>query len=499
MDGCQFELAEGTELRVDANRDTIQFTIVEGSAELFGSPLQSNALYTFPVGWKGAIYCTSPRCKVAVYGTEKTTLTSSSTPTYTKILDDIYSDSSPLPASKAKMGRRLVICGPSDTGKTTAVKVLCNKAIQQGKKTILVDCCLGQNMIGMAGTVGFAILDKPIDPQYGLLASDSKSVVFFFGLLTPNMQSATGNIGLYYLSLSCLASYINHIPNIEDYLVVINTMGWTSGIGYEVLVKTINIFRANGVYVLHEDKLFKQLQADLPGAYTNPTAADRQDDDNDEATSDDAPPKPPTGPTVAFLKRLDKSSGVGQRDKATRRELRMARIAEYFGGLNNTLTPFVLDMPTKKYTLVRVFWQQVAKKQGKDDMEVDETQPQTPTISVNVLDAAELKGRLENVVLGVSSATELDLVKCSPVVGFLSVVSVREAYTRLTVVSPCPDPPARKFLIVSDIRWDGAKKMLAERNIDYPTAAPKVQEESNPQTAHANMVPGQAPLAAYPT
>ena len=45
--------------------------------------------------------------------------------------------------------------------------------------------------------------------------------------------------------------------------MVVNTMGWVDGLGYELLLHAIGALRADVVLVVGQDRLFSQLSAEL--------------------------------------------------------------------------------------------------------------------------------------------------------------------------------------------------------------------------------------------
>ncbi|GMP28981.1 hypothetical protein CsSME_00004290 [Camellia sinensis var. sinensis] len=91
--------------------------------------------------------------------------------------------------------------------------------------------------------------------------------------------------------------------------MVINTMGWIEGVGYELLLHAIDAFNAIVVLVLGQEKLCSMLKDVLKSK-----------------------------PNVDVVK-LQKSDGVVSRNAKVRQKARSYRIREYFYGLANDLSP----------------------------------------------------------------------------------------------------------------------------------------------------------------
>ena len=64
-------------------------------------------------------------------------------------------------------GPRVALVGPTDVGKSSVSKILCNYAVRKGWHPLFVDLDLGQNGIATPATVGAVPVDRPIDPSEG--------------------------------------------------------------------------------------------------------------------------------------------------------------------------------------------------------------------------------------------------------------------------------------------------------------------------------------------
>lgn len=57
--------------------------------------------------------------------------------------------------------------GPTDVGKSTLCRILCNYAVRKGRSPIFVDLDVGQNCLTVPGSISAAIVDQLADPVHG--------------------------------------------------------------------------------------------------------------------------------------------------------------------------------------------------------------------------------------------------------------------------------------------------------------------------------------------
>jgi hypothetical protein len=66
------------------------------------------------------------------------------------------------------MRQPCALVGPTDVGKSTLSKILCNYAVRKGWNPLFVDLDLGQGGITCPATIGAVPVDRPIDVSEGL-------------------------------------------------------------------------------------------------------------------------------------------------------------------------------------------------------------------------------------------------------------------------------------------------------------------------------------------
>lgn len=121
------------------------------------------------------------------------------------VLDDIDS------AGKAKV----IVIGPVESGKTTISAFIANRALVRGIIPALIEGDVGQEDIGVPGTVSLAYLKEPIVWQRQLKAEKIR----FVGCLSPH-----GCISRIVSAISLLVKEAEESSNV----VIVNTDGWVN-------------------------------------------------------------------------------------------------------------------------------------------------------------------------------------------------------------------------------------------------------------------------------
>lgn len=82
-------------------------------------------------------------------------------------------------------GPRVIVVGPTDSGKSTLSKMLLSWAAKQGWKPTYVDLDIGQGSITAPGCIAATPIEMPIDPVEGIPLDIP--LVYFFGHTTPRL------------------------------------------------------------------------------------------------------------------------------------------------------------------------------------------------------------------------------------------------------------------------------------------------------------------------
>ena len=110
----------------------------------------------------------------------------------------------------------VMLLGKIDSGKSSYCTYLVNKLVERKCKVAILDGDLGQSDIGPSGTVGYAIVSKPMADLYNLRLKNA----FFVGVTSPMAIDKTIE-GLVAMEAEVLQKPVD--------FVVINTDGWVTG------------------------------------------------------------------------------------------------------------------------------------------------------------------------------------------------------------------------------------------------------------------------------
>ncbi|CAA84329.1 Protein clpf-1 [Caenorhabditis elegans] len=412
----EFVLKEDCELRFAAGDDSdVCLELVKGYAEIFGTELLLNKKYTFPAKsrvaaftWKGAT--------IELVGTTESAYVAESTPMviYLNIhaaMEEVRKKREEQAAgnsNKAK-GPRLLLVGPTDVGKTTVSRILCNYSVRQGRTPIFVELDVGQNSVSVPGTVAAVLVQKTADVIDGF--ERNQPIVFNFGHTSPS-----ANLSLYEALFKEMATTLNAQIQENDEAkiggMIINTCGWVDGEGYKCIVKAASAFEVDVVIVLDHERLYSDLSKELP--------------------------------EFVRLTHVPKSGGVEQRTGQIRSKMRGENVHRYFYGTRaNNLYPFTFDVSFDDVTLCKIGAEQLPDSCLPFGMEVENHE----TKLVIMEPSADIKHHL----FAFSRSTKADEnVLKSPVFGFCLVTEVDLEKRTMSILCPQRTIPS-KVLVFSDI------------------------------------------------
>ncbi|KAM5581470.1 hypothetical protein ABKV19_010608 [Rosa sericea] len=317
------------------------------------------------------------------------------------------------PNSPQAQGPRVIVVGPSDSGKSTLSKMLLSWAAKQGWKPTFVDLDIGQGAITIPGCIAATPIEMPIDPVEGIPLD--MPLVYFYGHTTP-----MSNVDLYRVLVKELSQMVERqfTGNAESQAagLVINTMGWIEGVGYELLLHAIDTFNANVVLVLGQEKLCSMLRDVLKNK-----------------------------PNVDVVK-LQKSGGVVSRNVKFRQKSRSHRIREYFYGLSNDLSP---HSNIANFGDLSVFRIGGGPQAPRSALPIGAEPAADPTRVVPV----NINRDLLHMVLAISYAKEPDEIISSNVAGFVFVTDINIERKTITYLAPAAGELPGKFLIVGTLTW----------------------------------------------
>ncbi|KAK4736783.1 hypothetical protein R3W88_000480 [Solanum pinnatisectum] len=415
----QVKLEKECELRVEASADSpLRLRLLTGTAEIFGTEIPPGIWLNFPPRLKFAVF-TWYGATIEMDGSTETDYTADETPMISYInvhavLDGRRNRAKASPSdSDTSQGPRVIVVGPTDSGKSTLSRMLLSWAAKQGWKPTFVDLDIGQGSITIPGCVAATPIELPIDPVEGIPLE--MPMVYFFGHVTPS-----ANIDHYKVLVKELARTLEtqFSGNAESRAsgMVINTMGWIEGVGYELLLHAIDTFNATVILVLGQEKLCSMLKDVLKNR-----------------------------PNVDVVK-LQKSGGVVSRNAKVRQKARSYRIREYFYGPSNDLSPHSNVVNFSDLFIYRIGGGPQAPRSA---LPIGAEPAADPTRLVPV----SISRDLLHLVLAVSYAKEQDQIISSNVAGFIYVTDIDLHRKKITYLAPCAGELPSKNLIVGTLTW----------------------------------------------
>ncbi|KAM1112150.1 hypothetical protein PS2_044626 [Malus domestica] len=428
----QVKLDRDSELRIEVGYDApLKLRLLSGTAEIFGTELPPDFWLTFPPRLKFAVF-TWNGATIEMEGSTETEYTADETPNISyvnvhAVLEERRHRAKPLPPDDPNsQGPRVIVVGPTDSGKSTLSKMLLSWAAKKGWKPTFVDLDIGQGAITIPGCIAATPIEMPIDPVEGIPLDIP--LVYFYGHTTPS-----NNVDLYKVLVKELAQVVERqlSGNAESRAsgMVINTMGWIEGQGYELLLHAIDTFNANVVLVLgqapmtvrifllnSQEKLWSMIRNVLKNK-----------------------------PGVDVVK-LQKSGGVVSRNAKFRQKSRSHRIREYFYGLANDLSPHSNIANFSEFSVFRIGGGPQAPRSA---LPIGAEPAADPTRLAPV----NINRDLLHTVLAVSFAKEPDQIISSNVAGFVFVTDVDIQRKTITYLAPSAGELPSKYLIAGTVTW----------------------------------------------
>ncbi|WIA39224.1 hypothetical protein OEZ86_005348 [Tetradesmus obliquus] len=413
----EYSLKQLQELRLEANKDKDVFvTLLEGSAEIFGAELQlgskvslrGNALAVFT--WHG--------CKLAIEGEPDFVYVAEDTPNVSyinchQVLHNLRQEAQ----ASGGQGPRVVVAGPTDSGKSSMCRMLLNWAVRAQHQPTYVDLDIGQGSITVPGCLAATPVEAPITIEEGY--PTQAPLVYFFGHTSPDKQE---ELYRYLVDKLCsvLDSRASSSPEVAAAGMVVNTMGYVDGLGYELLLHAIKSLKADVVLVMEQDRLFTQLTNQLKSEVGA------------------------MGKTVSVVK-LYKSGGVAQRSSSARQQARAARIKEYFYGPDGGLQPVSVDLDA---TNMRVFRSGTGPRPPSSALPLGQARAANPLKVTPVVVSPEL----EQSLLAVSHAQVPDQLLPSNVAGFAWINGVDVTSNKVTCLMPTSAAMPGSYLLTGTIK-----------------------------------------------
>lgn len=412
----QWKLEKDTELRLEIpeGKGKAELVLLQGQGEVFGTELIRNKKFTFKAGSKVAIF-TWHGCTVEISGPLEVAYISKETPMVMYLnlhmgLEQKRQKAENSP-DESETGPRVLVVGPVDVGKSTLCQLLLNYAVRMGRRPVFVDLDIGQGRVGIPGSMGALLIERPADIEEGFPLQ--APLVYHYGHLSPGP-----NEKLYNKISSKIAEVTRERfeknKKARASGCIINTCGWVTGTGYRILVHAAEAFDVDVIVVLDQERVYN----DLKKQFANKVQ----------------------------IVHLPKSGGVVVRSQETRRGTRDERVRNYFYGMKLNFYPHIFEV---RFADIKIF--KIGAPAVPDScLPLGMAPEQNETKLVPVQPGRDLK----HCVLALSAAESLeeDLVTTNAV-GFVVVNEVDLDRQMMIVLSPAPRPLPRKYFLLSDVKF----------------------------------------------
>ncbi|KAH7355166.1 Pre-mRNA cleavage complex II protein Clp1-domain-containing protein [Rhexocercosporidium sp. MPI-PUGE-AT-0058] len=408
------ELQQNSEWRFEvAIGQTIDVKILSGTAEIFGTELAVNHIYTFR-GIKASIF-TWHGCQIEATGSceeykaEETPMIQYANTHFAleKLRDEAKQN--------GKEGPRVLIVGPTDAGKTSLVKLLTAYAIRMGRQPMVINTDPKEGLLSIPGTLTATPFASIIDVEQGWGSSPTSTsnpvpvklpLCYYYGL--PNPEDSTK---LYRPIISRLAlaamSRLSEDPLIKSTGMIIDTPGVISQgkAGYDIISHIVSEFAVNVILVIGSERLHSEMQRRF-------------------ITS-----KPSANETITLVK-LDKSGGCVDRDDAFMQQAREAALKEYFfGDLKTTLSPHTQQLGFEDVLIYKI------READSMSFMPGDAEEGEKDIYERVTPNSMMHHCMLAVMYAMISDTQ-DTVRDASVMGFVFVTEVDEKRNRIKVLAP---------------------------------------------------------------
>jgi len=383
----QFILKENSELRFEVEaKSKVTMRITSGFAEMFGTELCRDRTYVFQGGQATAVY-TWHGCQVTLQGKTEVAYTSTDSPMIIYLNNHVALEQMREKAEKTgQRGPRVLVVGPQDVGKSTVCRILLNYAVRMGRAPIFVDLDVGQGEISVPTTLGANLVERPADN------------LTLYNLIISKLAAA--------VDLRCKANRKACVSG-----VIVNACGWIRGGGYQSILTAVKEFEIDVVLVLDQERLFKELERDLP----------------------------------KYVKCVlqPKSGGVIERTPEYREEARKRATRSYFYGPRGKLYPHTFDVKISEVKLYKIGAANISASMMPAGMRAEDMSLKPILIQPG--------NQIVNKLFSLSMATSVEELVSTNVAGFVIITSVDLDRGTLKVLAPSPRPLPKGILLQTDI------------------------------------------------
>ncbi|CAI5990620.1 unnamed protein product [Closterium sp. NIES-65] len=347
---------------------------------------------------------------------------------------------------------RVLLVGPTDSGKSTLARMLLCWAARQQWHPTYVDLDVAHSSVTVPGAVAATPVEAPLEASAKTV--EEAPLVLFYGHTNPRLLGVLAQGPLFHAVGWAAAGIIANSMGWVDgagYQVCVDGAGYqvcadgagyqvcadgagyqvcADGAGYQLLLHSIDALRANVVLVLGQERLYSMLSEH----YRSKAAA---------AAADGTP----AGHAAAVeVVKLVRSGGAVSRPSKFRQRLRQAVIKAYFYGPERQFSPHSSTASWSEYTVLRVGGGPQAPQSA---LPIGAARVSDPLRTALVV----LSRELEHHVLAVSHAKEEKDAVTGSIAGFICITQVDIAKGKIMFIAPSPGPLPGKILLFGSLTW----------------------------------------------
>lgn len=451
-------LAANAELRLELSTSTPSITLkllpsypstltpstsVPPAAEIFGTDLAPNHVYTIPSGSKLAVL--SPTgCALELTGTPDSEYTSDET---TAVEAANLAFALDAHSTQRGEGARVLLLGAADSGKTSLAKTLVGYSLRLGRSPMVVNLDPSEGVLALPGSLSAAVFGAGaiLDVEdvatggwgtsavAGAAGVPVKSpLVYHFGRARAEDHPVVFKAVTTRMAVAATGRYEEDAAAKRGGMVLqlgASCVGAGAAGGYDLVSHVVSEFSVNVVVVLGSEKLYNDMARRHEGG----------------RGSDEA---------VAVVK-LARSGGCVERDDAFRKSMAELAVRNYFfGSAANPLSPHTTTVDFAALTVLQFVGagaagagpaSRFAPGGAEDDGEDDDYEPPDFAADAAGRDRAPIYRKvqpsisMDNALMVLKYASVEDApatIRDAPVMGYLFFADVDEAKRKVKILSP---------------------------------------------------------------
>lgn len=408
------ELQASSEWRFEvAIGQSIEVKVLSGTAEIFGTELALNHTYTFRAT-KSAIY-TWHGCRLEVTGYCEE-YTAEETPMVSYVNTHFALEKLRDEAKQYHRGApRVLVVGPSNSGKTSLVKLLTAYATRMGRQPMVINTDSKEGILSIPGSLTATPFASIIDVEQGWGSSPTSGpspvpvklpLCYYYGLPSPEDNTKLYKPVIRKLALAASSRLLDD-PDIKQTGMIIDTPGVISqgkG-GYDLIQHIVTEFSVNVILNIGSERLHNDMVRKFGAS---------------------------RGDSITIV-RLDKSGGCVDRDSEFMSKIQELSIREYFfGDLKRTLSPH-----TQQVNFDEVIIYQIRQENSllSSFLPAGEEEEKDPALYEKV-EPSTLMLHCIFAVMHAGVHDSQDAIRDASVMGFVYIAGVDDKKKRLKILAP---------------------------------------------------------------